>query len=87
MDFVNRGFSSIIILAVVFLAVVVLINILPIVLIGAAGIWGISWIVKKIRKVNLRNSIFRNKAQDIEIITDSDIAEKTIIDVDYTEIK
>jgi sensor histidine kinase YesM len=86
MDFVNKGFSSIIIMALVFFGAVVLINILPILLIGAAGIWGISWIVRKVRKMMLRKNMFSNKAEDIEINTDYNTEEKTIIDVEYTEL-
>lgn len=86
MDFVNKGFSSIVIMALVFLGAVVLINILPIILIGAAGIWGISWIVRKARKMMLRKNMFNNESEDIEIITDYDNRAKTIIDVEYTEL-
>lgn len=87
MDFVNKGFSSLITVALMIITIVFLFNILPIVLIAIAGIWGISWIVKKVKAFIKTKKVLNNKFEDIEVVSEFDTSEKTVIDVEYTEIK
>jgi hypothetical protein len=88
MDFINRGFSSILIIAFIFIAIVFLINILPVILLIGAGIWGISYVYKKIKAfLKSKDDIFNNKTEDVEIINNIDFSESNVIDVDYTEVK
>ena len=90
MDFINRGFSSILVLALVFVGIVFLINVLPVILVIGAGVWGISYLVKAIKNWNAnRNGVFKGKADDIEIIkneTSEDFSKANVIDVDYTDV-
>jgi hypothetical protein len=88
MDFINRGFSSILIIAFIFIAILFLINILPVILLIGAGIWGISYVYKKITAfLKSKDDIFSNETEDVEIINNMDFSESNVIDVDYTEVK
>lgn len=88
MDFINRGFSSILIIAFIFIAILFLINILPVILLIGAGIWGISYVYKKTRAfVNNKKNIFKNEIEEVEIINNMDFSESNVIDVEYTEVK
>jgi hypothetical protein len=94
MDFINRGFSSILFIALSFIAILFLINVLPIVLLVGAGVWGISYIVKAIRRWNNnRTNIFKRKASKFEKVEaiQKDFSEninlENVVDVDYTEVK
>lgn len=88
MDFINKGFSSFLIVALVFLAISFLINLLPVILIAAAGIWGISYTVRRIKLfTNKRKSVFKHGSDEVEVVNDMDLSQRNIIDVDYTEVK
>jgi hypothetical protein len=88
MDFINRGFSSLLIIAFVFIAVLFLINMLPVILLIGGGIWGISYAYKKLKALyNNKKGVFNNQSEDAEIINNMDSPKSNIIDVDYTEVK
>lgn len=94
MDFINRGISSFLIIALFFIVISLLLNILPAVILIGAGVWGISYAVKAFRKWNgSREKVFKSKASGFEKVeTDSgnfseSFDTKNAIDVDYTEVK
>jgi hypothetical protein len=88
MDFINRGFSNVLTIALIFLTISFLINILPIALLVGAGVWVISYVVKKARKL-LQNgkNIFGNKHDNVEVIYKNEFSSNNIIDVEFTEVK
>ncbi len=87
MDFINRGFSSLLTIALVVIAIYFLINILPVALVIGAGVWGISYVVKKFRNlIKSKRNNFNNRYDDIEIKSSQSFSSNDVIDVEYTEI-
>lgn len=94
MDFINRGISSFLIIMLVFAGISLILNILPIVILVGAGVWGISYGVKAFKSWNdSRKRVFKGKAARFEKAEtmETDFSEnfdtKNAIDVEYTEVK
>jgi hypothetical protein len=91
MDFINRGVSGVLIFALLFLGIAFLINILPVLLLIGAGVWGTSYLIKRIKSWNkTRENIFKGKKDNVEIVKNSfgdNFSNENVIDVEYTEVK
>jgi hypothetical protein len=90
MDFINKGIPSFLVIALIFIAVIFVINILPFILIAAAGIWAVTYAVKKIKLWRNDKSVRYSSKSNVEVVKNSyeeDFSEKNIVDVEYTEVK
>ncbi|MCM8711998.1 hypothetical protein M2651_13440 [Clostridium sp. SYSU_GA19001] len=94
MDFVNKGLSSFWIIILSFIGIFFLINILPVIILITAGVWGVSYVIKATRKWHInRKNFFKGEAEKSEKVETikQDFSEGfttgKVIDVEYTEIK
>lgn len=94
MDFVNRGFSVFLVIALGFLAITFLVNMLPVILLIGAGIWGVRYMVKAFRKWKFsRGKVFNRKIarfEKVEVMEkdfSENLTEENVIDVEYTEVR
>lgn len=94
MDFINRGFSSLLIIALMFIIISAILNILPVILAAGAVVWAVSYVIKAFKKWNsIKSKVFKGgaaKAEKVETMK-ADFSEsfdtKNAIDVEYTEVK
>lgn len=90
MFFINRGNSSLLLLAIVVLGFFFLINFLPYILIIGGLIWAISYVYKKIKHWNLTNepkvTMKKDKATNNQEGFNN-VNNANVIDVEYTEVK
>ncbi|NMM62730.1 hypothetical protein HBE96_08475 [Clostridium sp. P21] len=90
MDFINKGFSSVFKIAIGLIIFIVLIRILPWIALVAAGIWGISKVVKSFKSWKSGDNIRREEVKTHSNISNEkdefDFSEKKIVDVDYKEV-
>lgn len=91
MNFANKGISSFLVLALMIIIGITLINFLPFILLIAAVVIGISYIIKTFKKLdNKKTKIFNKRAEKAETAS-SNFSEPytsgNIIDVEYTEVK
>lgn len=88
MYFANRGLSSFWVIGLVLMAVILFINIIPPLLIIGAGVWSVTYIVKKIKNRYFKSSS-DSKDGSSDDVTDinTNFSNANVIDVDYTEIK
>lgn len=90
MEFINRNFSSLIrnifIAAIIFVLGYLALNILPILLLIAGTVWGISWIVRKVKKLSTQKRAF-NSVERVENADIFDMDKTNIIDVEYTDVE
>lgn len=92
MDFVNKNFSNffktLMPIAIVFVLCYLFITLVPVIIIGGISIWGISYLIKKIKlwKSNIK---WRNSKEDVEIVNkvQDDFPQGEIIDVEFREVK
>lgn len=94
MDSINRGFSSLLIIVLIFAAMALVLNILPVILLIAAGVWGITYSVRAFKKWNSnRDKVFNRKSPGVEKVETMEGAfsdsfnTENAIDVEFTEVK
>lgn len=88
MELLNRGFSNLLVAVLIFAALAFFINILPVIVVIGASVWGISYVYKKAKGYFIGiKSGFRKSKYEVEIMNNMDLSEINIIDVDYTEVE
>lgn len=92
MDFVNRSFSNffrgLLPIVIIFVIGYLFITAIPVIIIGGLSIWGISYLIKKI-KLWKSNVKWGKSKEDIEIVdkVQDDFPQGEIIDVEFREVK
>ncbi|MBL4935706.1 hypothetical protein JK636_08040 [Clostridium sp. YIM B02515] len=91
MYFANKGISGFLVLALVIIIGITLLNFLPFILLIAAVVIGVNYIIKAFKKWdNNRSKIFNTKAEKAKTVK-SDFSQTytsgNVIDVEYTEVK
>ncbi|MDP4143508.1 MAG: hypothetical protein Q8936_03365 [Bacillota bacterium] len=91
MDFINKRFNGVFIISlavVLFLAAgYLVINLLPVILVAVAAIWGINAIRKWINNRKKSSNNVEYMKTETSPKQDFDFSDGPIIDVDYTEVK
>ncbi|PRR80139.1 hypothetical protein CLLI_05230 [Clostridium liquoris] len=89
MDFVNKNFfKGLIPIAIIIILGYLFITILPVIIVGGLSIWGISYLIKKI-KLWKSTAKWGAHKENIEVVNKEhdDFPQGEIIDVEFREVK